>query len=100
MRVTDEVRQAEVGVQRKVVLSAQGGLGIPVRVAVTCNPSKAVTLPNIAVPHYIGVPAELPTYSPPSVCCALHCVTVQTSFQIWLVGGESSSLTTYWSEST
>jgi len=23
---------------------------------VTCNPSRAVTLPNIGVPHYIGVP--------------------------------------------
>ena len=67
MRLTDEVRQAEVGVQRKVVLSAQGGLRIPVRVAVTCNPSQAVTLPNIAVPHYIGVPRR-GTYLFPAVC--------------------------------
>ena len=26
------------------------------RFPVTCNPSRAVTLPNIGVPHYIGVP--------------------------------------------
>jgi len=31
---------------------AKGVLHCPV----TCNPSRAVTLPNIGVPHYIGVP--------------------------------------------
>ena len=34
---------------------------------VTCNPSRAVTLPNIGVPHYIGVPH--PVTSPSYLGC-------------------------------
>ena len=32
--------------------------------AVTCNPSRAVTLPNIGVPYYIGAPPRI-TYPCP-----------------------------------
>ena len=38
---------------------------LPLYFPVTCNPSRAVTLPNIKVLHYIGVPHRV---SYPSVC--------------------------------
>ena len=38
---------------------------------ITCNPSRAVTLPNIGVPHYIGVPHRV-TYPYPRLSLALQ----------------------------
>jgi len=60
---------------------------------VTCNPSRAVTLPNIGVPHYIGVPHRVTyPYSPmiPSVLAVanvkgVHNPTAQTLFEVILL---------------